>query len=678
MLASPLAGQTAEDPYRWLDEVEGEKALAWVAAHNEQTLAALQAYPAFEAIYSKNLEIYSSAEDLSVPQIRGDYVYDLWQDEEHERGLWRRTLLDSWVSGDASWETLLDLDSLDVAEGTEVRNPGRVCLPPEYTRCMVSLSRGGRDAAEVRELDVERKAFVEGGFVLPEARSSYAWKDANTLYVATDFGEGTTTEFGWPRIVKEWRRGTSLDEAAVLFVADSSDVLVFPYIEHARGRSYVIVVQERLAQMEYELFALANDRLIRLDIPPDAWSRIHPGMGQLILLLKSDWPVGETTYPQGALLSIDFDGFLEGSRDFEVIFTPDERSHVWEFEPTKSLLLVNMLRDAHLGLYWYRREAGRWVPQRVRSPQYANTYYVSFDRASDNFFFGSSGFLTSPTVSLAREDGTVVQVKSEPPAFDVDSFTVNQYEATSRDGTQIPYFIVHHHELQPDGLNPTLLYGYGGYGQSVIPDYDPDIGTAWLERGGVYVLANIRGGGEFGPSWHRAALREGRQRAFDDFIAVAENLIARGITSPRHLGIMGHSNGGLLVGAVVTQRPDLFGAVACLNPVLDLSQADQLPDAGAEFGNPNDPEDWAYMERLSPYHNVSREESYPEVLFMTSRTDDRVSPGHARKMAAKMEEMGHAVYFYEPEEGGHGGAVSLEQRALRDALIYSYLLAQLR
>ena len=334
--------------------------------------------------------------------------------------------------------------------------------------------------------------------------------------------------------------------------------------------------------------------------------------------------------------------------------SPTRRS----FERTDSSLIVYLLRDDRSETVRFRREGGHWVQEEETS--------------------GDLSFLEPPPLRLVREDGTIVDTESREPEFDVEAFTEHRYEATSGDGTPIPYFIVQPRDLEPDGLNPTLLYGYGGYGESVTPSYDPIVGTAWLERGGVYVVAQIRGGGEFGPAWHEAALRENRQRAFDDFIAVAEDLIARHITSPKHLGIMGRSNGGLLVGAVLTQRPDLFGAVARLNPVLDLSKADELPDAGAEFGDPRDPDDWTYMERLSPYHNLSREAPYPKVLFITSRTDDRVGPGHARRMAAKMEALGHAVYFFEPEEGGHLGIGTLEQRAFREALIYTYLLDQLR
>jgi prolyl oligopeptidase len=655
----PASGQTLEDPYQWLEEANGDRALAWVAAHNQRTLSELTARPVFDSIYRKTLEIYRARERVRTPEIRGEYGYDLLRNEEHERGLWRRTPLRSYVSGNPEWETLLDVDSLAEAEGKDWEYGGEDCLGPDYTRCLVRLSRGGRDAEEVREFDVERKTFVRGGFHLPEARNSCVWRDRNTLLVARDFGEGTTTEFGWARIVKEWKRGTPLEDAKVLFEAESPEAWAFPVVERGPDRSYVLIVQEWLKRKEYDLFAQEDGRLIKLNLPPWQSSRIHTDVGQMVLSLKSDWTVGGVTYPGETLLAIDYYSLLEGEPEVEVVLEPDEESHVLSFETsTENVLIAHVLRGSQTESLRFRWEGGRWVQEEATEEP--------------------ASFLTPPPLRMVREDGTEMEVPGPKPLFDVEAFTEHRYEATSRDGTRIPYFIVHPRGMELDGHNPTILHGYGGYGTPMLPEYDPVLGTAWLGRGGAYVVAQIRGGGEFGPEWHQAALKEHRQRAFDDFIAVAEDLIAKGITSPEHLGIMGVSNGGLLVGAVLMQRPGLFGAVACLMPVLDLSKADEFPDEGAEFGNPNDPDDWAYMEKLSPYHNVSSAESYPAVLFLTSRTDDRVGPGHARKMAAKMEALGNAVYFYEPEEGGHSGRGNREQRAFREALIYTYLLGQLR
>jgi prolyl oligopeptidase len=604
-------------------------------------------------------------------------VYDLWQDEEHERGVWGRVPLEFYVGGDSAWEPLLDIDALAKIEGESWVFIGAPCAPPRYTRCLVRLSRGGGNAAELREFDVEKKDFVEDGFVLSlESGSSYAWKDANTLYVVTNFGEGTTTQYGYPRVVRVWTRGTPIEKAEVLFEADSTDLGVRIYAHYWGGRSYLIIIR-RVSGRKRDSFAVENGRLIELDFPKR--DRTYMLQNQFVLRLLSDWTVGDKDFRGGAIVSIDYDEFLRGSRDFTMVVEPDELSHVAHFEPTESCLLIEMIRRARTEPYRYCLEDGQWTSERIAAENFG--YIWSANKSTDHFFISREGFLTPRKLCLIREDGTEQCVQSLPALFDSDPFVVGQYEATSRDGTHIPYFIVHARDMVLDGNNHTLLYGYGGFEISLTPTYLPEIGTAWLEHGGVYVSANIRGGGAFGPRWHRAAVREKRQRAFDDFIAVAEDLVARGITSPEHLGIMGRSNGGLLVGAVFVQRPDLFNAVACLNPVLDMKRFHRQPPGGnwiREYGNPDDPDDWRFLKEYSPYHNLRREEDYPKVLFVTSQTDDAVHPGHARKMAAKMEAMGHEVYFYEPEEGGHGGANTTHQKAFREALIYSYLLDQLR
>jgi prolyl oligopeptidase len=538
---------------------------------------------------------------------------------------------------------------------------------------MVRLSRGGSDAAEIREFDTERKTFVEDGFLLPEARTFYEWKDANALYVATDFGEGSTTETGLPQVVKEWQRGTPLSQATMIFETDFRGAWAFPIVEWGNGRHHALI-NHRVSRYETIRLALNEGRLQEIPLPRDARIRINPGLGTLVTLLASDWSVAGATYPEGAVLSIDYEGFLTGDRQFEVVFLPEERAQVLSFSNNGNLLLVNTLRDAAPRLLRYRRENERWTLDPLATPEHVNTLLFGWIGSSDQFFFTSEGFLTPPTLNLAREDGTVIRVRQQAPQFDAGQYTVSRNEATSPDGTRIPYFLVHRRDMVSDGANPALLDGYGGYGISRLPQYDPTLGAQWLERGGVYALANIRGGSELGPSWHRAAQRENRQRAFDDFVAVAEDLIARGISSPQHLGIMGHSNGGLLVGAVLTQRPELFKAVVALNPLLDLSQVSDRD----ELGDAEDPRDWEYMKQYSPYHNLSPQITYPEVLFVTSTTDDRAPPGDARKMAARMEDMGHPVSFYEVGEGTHGGGVTLHQQATRDGLIFAYLLDQLR
>jgi len=666
--------QEADDPYLWLENIEGEESLEWVAAHNEKTLAALQEHPAFDSIYQKNLKIYNSEERISNPEIQGDYGYDFWQDEQHERGIWRRRTLESYLCHEPVWETLLDIDSLAEAEGENWVFGGADFLPPACTRCMIILSRGGGEGVN-REFDVEKKAFVEDGFFLPQRSGRSSWKDENTLYVTITFDEDTTTRSGFEHVVKAWKRGTPLEEAEVIFKNSTTDAAwCWTMVDYDRSRSRDVIVQQ-LGARKFSLFVLEQGRFIRLEVPKDAM--LHGVQEQMVVYLQSDWSVGDRTYQQGEILGIDYDDFRRGSRDFKVIYQPDEQSYWWGFASTKNYLLVVMLRNVCPEVYRYWLENEQWVSDRIPTPDFGSTwiYYGSSNPATDLCFITYSNFLEPWTLCLVREDGTIERVGSDPAFFDPDPFVVHQYEAVSRDGTRVPYFIIHSRNMALDGTNPTLLTGYGGYGESLTPGYDPVVGSAWLERGGVYVVATIRGGGEFGPNWHRAAQGKNRQRSFDDFIAVAEDLIARGITSPGHLGIKGASHGGLLVGAVFTQRPTLFNAVACLNPVLDMKRTGIRKD---EYGDPNNPDDWAYIRKYSPYHNVSRDSTYPKVLFVTSRTDRLVDPWQARKMAARMEEMGHDVYFFETSEGGHGSAVTPHQSAFRDALIYTYLLEQLK
>ena len=664
--------QEVDDPYRWLEEVNSKAALDWVGSHNENTISTFRTNPAFDAIYNKNLEIYNSDEHIGDLSIHGDYIYNLLQDETYELGIWRRTSLISYLSGKPQWELLLDFDNLAKSEGKNWIFRGVQFLSSESSSCMIRLSDRGSDAAEIREFNVGHKTFVTDGFVIPLSRRTYfECKDENTLYVASDFGEGTMTQYEGPRVIKIWKRGTPLEEARILFKGDTTDRSVFPVVVFGSGKSYDLVLQYS-GTGERKIFMVKEEKLIRLNVPSN--SRMRHVADKMVMLLNSDWQTGDNIYPRGALISIDFEDFLDGKRMFDTIALPNERSYVWYVYSTFNCLLVNVLQDAQSVLYRYRFQSGEWVPERLNAAEHATMHLNSWTQTSNQLFFTGEGFLQPKTLYYVDDEGTVEQMQSEPEFFNPEPFTVLQYEAVSRDGTRVPYFIVKPRDLKPDGTNPTLLYGYGAVGAPQLPWYDPVVGTAWLERGGVYVVANIRGGGEFGPDWHQSAVRENRQRSFDDFIAVAEDLTTRGITSPEHLGIMGHSGGGLLVGAVFVQRPELFNAVACLNPVLDM-KLNQLKE---EYGDPDQADNWFYMKKYSPYHNILREQSYPKVLFVTSTTDDRVGPGHARKMAARMEEFGHEVYFYEVAEGGHGSADTPRQEAFRDALIYTYLLEQLR
>lgn len=667
------------DPYLWLEEVEGEKALSWVEGRNEATLAVLKAQPMFEETYEKALEILNSDERIAYPYIRGKYIYNFWKDEKHERGIWRRTTLAEYLKPSPEWEILLDIDKLCKEEGEKWVYKGAEGLYPDYTRYIVYLSRGGGDATVAREFDADSKEFVKDGFYLPEAKGSVSWKDMDTLYVQTDFGEGSLTDSGYPRIAKIWKRGTPLSEAKTIFKGETTDVDVGCGVINTPERQYD-VINRSITFYTFHYYVIEGGKPLKIDIPDDA--RFGGFFkNQMLVRLKSDWDTDDQIYKQGSLISIDYDKYLQGDRKFTAIAEPDERLNVTGFSSTKNLLLVNTLNNVRTELYKYRFQNDAWQKEKVNAPGLGTFDVVSPDEQSDQYFLNYEDFLTPTSLYYVSDEQKRVKTKNLPAFFDSNHLEVKQLEALSKDGTKIPYFLVKLEGMKADGSNPTVLYGYGGFEISVLPFYSSILGKAWLERGGVYALANIRGGGEFGPKWHKSALKENRQLCYDDFIAVAEDLITRKITSPRHLGIMGGSNGGLLVGAVFTQRPDLLNAVVCLVPLLDMKRYNKLLAGAswmAEYGNPDIPEEWAYIQKYSPYHNVFSDKKYPRVFFYTSTRDDRVHPGHARKMVAKMEDMGHKVYYYENTEGGHAAAVTNRQIALRAALMYTYLWKQLK
>jgi len=669
--------QDYDDPYLWLEEIEGEKALEWVEERNQLTNELLSAHPLFDPLRERILEILNSDDRIPFPSIIGEHLYNFWQDSENPRGIWRRTTWNSYLTGTPDWETVLSIDALAEEEGVNWSYGGAIFLPTDYSRCLIRLSRGGADAVEIREFDLENKTFIEDGFFLPEAKQSVDWLDENTLLIATDFGEGTLTTSGYARIAKLWTRGTDLSEAKTLFEGEKTDVTVGVGSYKTADRTYGVIIH-RPSFFEARSYILMDDELIRIDLPEDSSPALMAD--RLIVRLRSSWEIGEEIYPEGALISINIDRFLAGDRDFRIILEPGERSTVRGMTATRSALLVNMLDNVRTELRRYTYDNGEWNYEKIEAPEFGTVSFSATSHTTDRFFFVNSGFTHPTTLFMAEDDGSTHEVLSTPAMFDAEGLTVAQYEAISRDGTGIPYFIVHPKDIEKDGSHPTLLSAYGGFEISRTPSYNPTVGAGWLEREGIYVVANIRGGGEFGPEWHRAAQRENRQRAFDDFIAVAEDLIERGFTSPERLGIQGGSNGGLLVGAAFTQRPDLFNAVVCAVPLLDMLRYHTLLAGAswmAEYGNPDDPDDWEFIKEYSPYHNLEDNQPYPRVLFTTTTRDDRVHPGHARKMAAKMEDMGYPVFYFENTEGGHGAGVTNEQRALMSAITYTYLWNEL-
>ncbi len=668
-----------DDPFIWLEEVEGENALEWVEEKNRESLGILKSDMHYEDFYSQSLEILNSRDRIASPSIIGDFIYNFWQDAEHVRGIWRRTPKDQYLAGEPEWEIILDIDEMSEKDGVNWVFGGASGLYPDYERFMVALSRGGGDAVVRREFDMNSKTFIDDGFYVPEAKGSLSWLDENTLLISTDLGEETMTTSGYPRQVRLWKRGTPLEDATVLFEGKKEDVSSYGFVINKSERQYVMFGRG-ISFYTSEYFAYENREAIRLDIPEDA-NIVNILNNQVIIDLKSDWQPGSQFFRQGSLVSIAYEDLLNNRHDLTLIVEPDERSGIRSVSASYSKLIVNMLNNVSSELYIFDYENGSWNSTRVDAPAYGSISTGSVSNFSDEYFFWFQNFLTPSTLYFANaRENSISKMQSLPEFFNAENLRVWQYEAVSADGTMIPYFVVGRQDIEYNGKNPTLLYAYGGFEVSMLPSYSSVMGKLWLENGGVYVLANIRGGGEFGPKWHQAGLKENRQRVFDDFHAVAEALMARGITSPAHLGIQGGSNGGLLVGVAFTQRPDLYNAVICQVPLLDMKRYNKLL-AGAswmgEYGNPDIPEEWAYIEEYSPYHNLKENQDYPLVFFTTSTRDDRVHPGHARKMVAKMEDMGYRVYYYENTEGGHAGASTNEQRAMGSALNYTYLWLKL-
>ncbi|GAB2844202.1 prolyl oligopeptidase family serine peptidase [Pseudoduganella ginsengisoli] len=665
------------DPYLWLEDVGGDAPLDWVQRQAAIAEGELKRHPEFDTIHGRLRTILNSQERIPYVTVHGGWYYNFWRDASHVRGIWRRTTPQQYGSADPAWETMIDLDVLANVEDENWVWSGVVFLH-HGDRCLVSLSRGGGDAHVLREYDLDAKAFVSGGFMLPEAKSQAAWRDRDSIFVATDCGPGTLTQSGYPRTVREWRRGAALLDSPVLFEAAVDDLGAGACMDFTPGHRHEFIWRS-MTFYTNELYLREGPVLTRIAKPDDA--NAYTVRGQLIIELRSAWETGGAVYPQGALLATDFRAFLRGERQMAVLFEPSPTTSLDGVCVTRSTLLLNILDNVKNRLVELTHGAHGWRARNVDVPAFGSLEASPLDAIdSDEYFLTVTDFLTPTTLALCRAGSDERTVLRRLPAyFDAEPYEVRQFSARSRDGTQVPYFaVLPRHACGP---LPALLYGYGGFEVSLKPYYSGATGAGWLEHGGIYLLANIRGGGEFGPRWHQAALKENRQNAYDDFIAVAEDAIARGLTSAGHLGIMGGSNGGLLVGAVMAQRPELFNAVVCQVPLLDMRRYHQLL-AGAswvgEYGDPDDPAQWAYIARYSPYHNVSAQRAYPRMLLTTSTRDDRVHPGHARKMAALMLEQGHDVLYWENTEGGHAGAANNDQQALMWALTYAFLLQQLK
>jgi prolyl oligopeptidase len=674
---------TETDPFLWLEDVEGDEALTWVREQNARTLALIEADPRYRPLYETTLKIITAEDRIPYPMFLADGVSNFWQDGVHVRGLSRCTTLASYRTAEPQWETIYDLDALAAAEGRNWVAAGGAILPPEHRHAMIGLSDGGKDAVTLREFDLAERSFVASGFMLPESKQSAVWLDADTLFVARDWGPGTMTVSGYPFIVKRWRRNAPLDAAEEIFRGTPEDVSVRAGpLRDPDGTVRGVVATRAIDFYISERFLLTEAGPLELPLPGKASLQAFIS-GQLVFSLEEPWERGGTTYPTGALISLDLDRCLADIAAVQpvLIYAPGPRETIEGVAATRSRLLVAIYRNVRGEAVTYRFAEGAWQAKPLPLPENASVGIISTSDRDDRAFIDIAGYLLPNALYLADlAAGTAEPVKSLPARFDASQAVVEQFDATSKDGTQIPYFLVRPRDLAFDGNAPTLLYGYGGFQVSMNPAYSGALGKSWVEPGGVYVVANVRGGGEFGPAWHQAALKEHRQRAYDDFIAVAEDLIARNITSPRRLGIMGGSNGGLLMGVMLTQRPDLFRAVVCQVPLLDMLRFHKLLAGAswmAEYGDPDNPEETAFLRGISPYHNLRGGVAYPEVFFLTSTKDDRVHPGHARKMAAKMASMGLPFLYYENTDGGHAAAANLKERARRNALEFTYLFRKL-
>ena len=658
-----------DDPYLWLEDILGEEALDWVRARNEPTVAEFSG-DEFERMRTQALEVLDT--DARIPYVRrrGDYLYNFWRDAANPRGLWRRTTLDSYRSDNPAWDVLIDVDELARADDENWVWAGANVIYPEHTRAVVSLSRGGSDAAIVREFDMATREFIDDGFALAEAKSQTSWVDPDTLLIGTDFGEGSLTESGYPRIVKRWRRGQPVEAAETVFEGSPADVIVAGGVDRTPGFERTML-RRAIDFFNDQVYELRGDELIRIDAPTDASISVHRQW--LLIELRTDWITGSASYTAGSLLAADYDEFLAGTEQLRVVFEPDAHTSLLHYAWTRDRLVVVTLADVASRVEIVT--PGTWQRRPVTDvPPNTNTVIVAADDTGDEIFLDSSGFTAPSRLLHGAVEGPLEQIKSAPAFFDADGMTVAQHFATSKDGTLIPYFVVRPRDAT--GPGPTLLGGYGGFEVARTPGYDGVLGRLWLARGGTFVLANIRGGGEYGPSWHTQAMRAGRHLVAEDFASVATDLVDRGIATVQQLGAQGGSNGGLLMGIMLTKYPELFGALVCQVPLLDMRRFHLLLAGAswvAEYGDPDNPDDWRFIAEYSPYQNISAQTDYPPVLITTSTRDDRVHPGHARKMTAALEAAGHRVWYYENIEGGHAGAADNAQTAFKSALSFSFL-----
>jgi len=668
------------DPYLWLEEVEGDRAIAWAKARNAESLAALEGDPRFAPMLDEARSILTSTARIPYGEIHGGYVYNFWQDADQVRGVWRRASVESYRKGAPVWDSVLDFDKLAADEGRNWISGGFACLSPDYVHCMVELSDGGKDAAYWREFNTTTKSFVDGGFSLAESKSGVAWIDNDTLLVGADLGAGSLTSSGYPRTSRVWTRGTALAAAPVFAEGLETDVAIWGRVEQDGGVAHIFAQRAvSFFETEYHYAQGPGGEKRTLPLPRNADLQGVIG-GRAIFGLREPWTHQGTDYPQGAIIAYDLAG--DGA---ELVMAAADNQSIEQVEVNKASLVVGYLEDVSgKAVRLSRDKKGKWRRQPIAVPANGTVDIVSGGGGTEDALISYQSLTTPDTVYWVNAKNKLAAIQSAPAFYDAADVVVDQRFATSKDGTRIPYYVMAKKDVLAAGNAPTVQYGYGGFLAATRPVYYTDparpqhgalAGKLWISRGGVLVLSNIRGGSEYGPKWHEAALKENRQRSFDDFIAISERLIETGVTSPQKLGAVGRSNGGLLMGAILTQRPELYAALDIGVPLLDMQRYNKLL-AGAswmgEYGDPDKPEEWAYISQYSPYQKLAAGKPYPKVFFYTSTKDDRVHPGHARKAAAKMMALGYPLFYYENIEGGHGGTANQDQLSHRTALEYAY------
>lgn len=673
-----------QDPYIWLEEARSDEALAWVTSENERTLGVLEADPRFDTLKAEALAIFDSEDRIPFVSFRPDGVYNFWQDKENPKGLLRRTSIESYQGDEPEWETVLDIDALAAAEGREWVYKGSTCLPPKMEMCMIALSDGGEDATIMREFNMTTKEFVEDGFVLSDkSQGGVQWLDENTLFVGRDFGEGTLTDSEYPFTTRVWKRGTDIADANELYRGEASDVWAGAnLVRDASGEIHATTAFRGISFHESEYYWLNPEfQWVKLDIPKKA-SPYGIVDGHMLLSTDVDWEVDGQTFLADSLIAVDLEDFKKdpNAAAKTLVWAPGERQTKRGGAITAGALYVGLLDNVVGKVLKFNFEDGAWVSEEVALPDNATVGIAASSNESEQIMFTVTDFLNPTTLYYTDGSGDPTPLKTSPAYFDAAGMDVEQHQATSADGTKIPYFIVKPEGMAMNGETAVLMTGYGGFQVPRLPGYLGSTGKMWLERGGAYVLANMRGGGEFGPGWHQSAIRENKQRTWDDFIAVGQDLVDRGFTAPEHLGIQGGSQGGLLVGTAFTQRPDLFGAAIVQIPLFDMLRYHVIGRGASwigEYGDPRIPEQRAWIEGYSPYQMIKEGVDYPTPFLWASTADDRTHPAHARKGAARLKEQGHPYYYYEDMTGGHSGGVDNEQRAKLQALQYIYLMQQL-